>query len=732
VENTRIERFKAGRDGGVDGRFFVDIKKEVILQCKHWSNTPLNQLIRELIVTEKPKLDKLKPHRYLLAISNVLSRSDKTKIYNALAPYIALESDIYGREDLNDLLKGNAQIEQKHYKLWLHSSSVLGHIFNNAILGRSAFSLEEIINSSSRYVVTVNHQAALNILAKLGVVIITGEPGVGKTTLADHLCLHYIAQDFSYLKISDDISEAESAFDPDKKQILYFDDFLGRNYLDALRGNEGSHIAQFIRRVVANKNKRFVLTSRSTILNQGKFLIDSLEHTNVKRNEYEIKIQSLTELDKAQILYNHIWHSGLDPSYVEELYVDRRYRKIIDHKNFNPRLISLITDVTRLDACKPADYWRYINESLANPSQVWENPFLAQQDDFARAIILLLVLNGQGISEDVLAEAYHRFIALNENQHLNGRHEFQSNIRLLTGSFLNRVISSHRSSTIDLFNPSIGDYVLRRYADDLVTLRLGLQSLRTFRSTITLLSLQGHGLLSQENAKLICEALFKHFADTNFDGVSASYISSLFDVYKECNGLKNEPSPALQASVLFVLKQTNGVANDDSFSVIEWGLTQHIVTSEEALNFVSLNITQAESASEIKAMSSLLSSISAGTPGFDLNEQAAKDHVLGVLSHCFSEFIDVDAAFSRVDYGDVNAASKELAKLVEDEFAALGVDVCAYDVAQVLESYDVAQGLHKFFENSYDGDDRSEVGPAMHSFDEIDDLFDRGGGESHH
>lgn len=726
VEGTRIERFKAGRDAGVDGRFFASEGKEVILQCKHWGNTPLRQLIRALESTEKPKLDKLKPHRYLLAVSNSLSRADKKTIHRALAPHITSESDIYGKEDLNDLLKDKTHIEQRHYKLWLHSSSVLGYIINSAIIGRSAFSLEEIIRSSSRYVVTGNHQAALNILARQGVVIITGEPGVGKTTLADHLCVHYVAQGFAYLKISDDIREAESVFDPDKKQIIYFDDFLGRNYLDALRGHEGSHITQFIRRVVANKNKRFVLTSRSTILNQGKFLIDSLDYGNVRRNEYEIKIQSFTELDKAQILYNHIWHSGLESEYIEELYFDRRYRKIIEHKNFNPRLISLVTDATRLDACPPADYWKYIAQSLANPSQVWENPFVAQQDDFCRAIILLVVLNGHALDESTLAEAYHRYIALQENRHLHGRHEFQSNIRLLTGSFLNRTISSHGPSTIDLFNPSIGDYVLRRYAGDVISLRLGLQSLRTLRSAITLRSLQGDGFLSRAKVKVICESMFDHFAEAKFDGASVGYISSLFDVYKGCDDLKDPPSAALHATVLFVLNEGLGEAADYSFSVIEWGLSRLILTPEQALIFVCENIEAADSAEKIKSMLSLLSAIPEETPGHSQNVNAANEHVLDVVSDCFSEFIDVDIAFSKVEYGDVVAARDELTILIENELVRLGMDVCADDITRVLDSYDVDDGLYRYFESFCDGDDREAEGPLMHAVDEIDDLFDRG------
>lgn len=725
AEGHRFERFKAGKDAGVDGRYFAGREREVILQCKHWSNTPLNQLVRALSTTEKPKLDKLKPHRYLLAVSNALSRADKKAIFRALSPHVASESDIYGKEDLNDLLKAKSHIERRHYKLWLHSASVLGHIINNAVLGRSEFSLEEMLRSSARYVVTANHEAALKILEKLGVIIVTGEPGVGKTTLADHLCLHYVAQDFQFIRIADDIREAESVFDPETNQVFYFDDFLGRNYLEALKGHEGSHITQFIRRVATNKKKRFVLTSRSTIFNHGKLLIDSFEHGNVKRNEYELKIKSLTAMDKAKILYNHIWHSGLGDDYIEQLYFDSRYRKIIDHRNFNPRLISYITDATRLHDCPPPSYWEYVSNSLANPSQVWENPFVAQQDDFGRAIILLVVLNGAAIKENILAEAYHRYTAMSENQNLQGRRDFQSNIRLLTGSFLNRVVSGKVPAVIDLFNPSIGDFVLARYAHDVVALRLGLESLRTHRSTITLRSLWPEGHLSQSEAKSICSTMISRFADRHFDDLDVPYLSALCDVYKLCGGFDGKVLPALTAAILFIAREGRGNAIGESFGVVEWGVSHQVLTPEVALEFVAENIEAAGSADEMRALSSLLSAIPENTPGHADISHSAEEHVLEVVSDCFSDFIDVSRAFANVNYDDEWTASRELGKLIEQELDFLGVDSCAENVERVLDTYDVAKGLRSFFENAYDGDDRMPDGPTVLAIDEIDDLFER-------
>ncbi|HHO2115021.1 TPA: hypothetical protein ACRUFK_001740, partial [Aeromonas hydrophila] len=78
-------------------------------------------------------------------------------------------------------------------------------------------------------------------------------------------------------------------------------------FLLALDSHQDSHVINFIKRIERDKKKRFILTSRSNILNQGKRLSDLFDIKNVNRNEYELSISSLTDIDKAKILYNHIW-----------------------------------------------------------------------------------------------------------------------------------------------------------------------------------------------------------------------------------------------------------------------------------------------------------------------------------------------------------------------------------------------------------------------------------------
>lgn len=722
----RIERFKPGRDLGIDGRYFSTSGHEVILQCKHWSNTPIGSLIRTLETIEKTKLDKLKPKKYLLAVSNGLSRLDKNKIFNVLSPHINSESDIYGKEDLNDLLKKHPEVEKYHYKLWLHSTTVLSHIFNSALIGRSRFSLEEIIESSKLYAITTNHESALKIIEKFGVVIISGEPGVGKTTLANHLCLKYITDGFEYYKISDEIKEAEAAFNLKSKQIFYFDDFLGRNYLDALRGHEGSQVTQFIRRVSSDRNKRLVLTSRSTILNQGKFLIDSFEHENIKKNEFELKIKSLSDIDKARILYNHIFHSGMNNAHIEQLYLNKRYRTIISHRNFNPRLINYITDPTRLDTCSSEVYWQYVSASLSNPAQIWDNPFQVQLDDYGRALVLLVVIHGYAINETQLAEAYQHYISLPSMQGIKGRREFITSLRLLTGSFLNRTISPAGDPMIDLFNPSIGDYVLNRYSHDVVSIQTVMQCLRTTMSLLTLAGLKTGNHISIAQALLICNSLLNHAYSEKFHGFTISYISKLLHTCIDSVGhLATNQQKIFTAIQHIITNAIYGEVSYDTYYSLHWALKLKLIPSKTILNFIKEHYEQSNSDDEIRVISNMLN-ISGECDESKEVKELIRIHIVNIASDNLTDFVDTDRAFSRVNYDDIGGASHELTKLIEEKANTLGITLSGLDILNIMDSYDVSHELYMYYTQCYSHEGEYHVdSPVVLVTDGIDDLFER-------
>jgi len=243
---------------------------------------------------------------------------------------------------------------------------------------------------------------------------------------------------------------------------------------------------------------------------------------------------------------------------------------------------------------------------------------------------------------------------------------------------------------------------------------------------ITLRSLQGNRRLSKDDAKAICDVLIEHLAEKDFGGVSVAYVSALCDVYRGCGGFESNASAALRAAILFIFNEGLGEATDDSFEIVEWSVKQSIVTPEQALSFITGNIDIVGSYTEMRAISSLLFAIPEATPGYKEIIQSVKEHVIEVVSDNSSEFIDVDSAFSKVEYEDDRAAGNELKKLIERELVDLGVSFCADDVSSILESYDVTQELYNYFHNLHKEDEPRSEGPAILAIDKIDDLFDRG------
>jgi len=542
VERIRIERFKPGKDGGVDGRFFTDESSEVIIQCKHWERSGLSSLMRHLKLKEYKKIKALHPRRYILVTSVELSRKNKTDIRDLLSPFVLSESDIYGREDVSDLLGIYKDVEEKHYKLWITSTNVIRLLLNNAVVGRSLFKVEEINSSSSKYVCTKNHERALKKLEKLHSAIITGEPGIGKSTLADQLCLNYLADGYELCYIESSISEAEEMFKRDKKQIFYFDDFLGRNYLQALKRHEDSHVLNFMKRISKDKDKRFILTSRSTILNQGKRLSDLYRIENIDKNEYEIKIQSISNLEKAKILYNHIWFGHMGNEFIDELYTDKRYKSIVKHDNYNPRLISFVTDAHKMSGISVSNYWEYVVNTLDNPADTWGHVYDNQLDEKSRLILCLVVFNGVAIAEVDLKQSY---VDLCKGDFFNlspaEESDFYSTIKLSVGAVLNRkILGLSDQVKYDLFNPAVGDYVLQRFSCDLDRIFHIFNSLTTIESLDNLKSLLESGCISNNIFLEVISRLANAHLDEKVQMKGAGYKIHLSSLISSIDGVSDD------------------------------------------------------------------------------------------------------------------------------------------------------------------------------------------------
>jgi len=284
---------------------------------------------------------------------------------------------------------------------------------------------------------------------------------------------------------------------------------------DEISNKRDSHIVKFINRIKSDSSKKFILTSRTNILTKAISLSHQFQNNNITEDEFLLTINNLTELDKAKILYNHIYHSNLDNIYIDQIYKEKRYKEIIRHRNYNPRIIEFITDNTRINNVKPEQYWDYITDKLENPEEIWGDFFQNQVDDSVRVLTFLTVFNGRTISEDELRKSYINFkndFKIYFTDHTDS--SFNSVRKLAIRSLLNRSQSWNNNYIYSLFNPSIGDFILNSYLDDIDLVISILKSLGTNSSLKFLESLQFNNKFSTEAIQQVQLELFNYMYET--------------------------------------------------------------------------------------------------------------------------------------------------------------------------------------------------------------------------
>ena len=308
--------------------------------------------LRSKVTTEKEKLDKLrrKPSRYILATTQSLTARNIDELFDILQPYCKSSDDILDAGSIEDALADHEDVVRRHYKLWVTSTPILQRILHAGIYNRSETYLENLLLESRTFVQPKALSDAQRILKENHACIISGPPGVGKTTLADMLCLEYLTDGFELIVVSEDISEADNVYSQQRKQVFIYDDFLGRIDLGEKMGkNEDSRIVEFIRRINKSANHRLILTTREYILRAAKIRYDRLDTGDIDPLKCVLEISTYTELQKGLILYQHLAFSdNLSQADIEDLVNNRRYIQIVRHPNYTPRHITdALDDIQR-------------------------------------------------------------------------------------------------------------------------------------------------------------------------------------------------------------------------------------------------------------------------------------------------------------------------------------------------------------------------------------------------
>ena len=460
-EQCTFQRFGAGKDGGIDGIFCCEDKK-IIIQAKCTGSR--GRALINILKREAQKAKKLDCSRYILVLStDTVEYKEKEKI-RELFPRILSTQDIVTGQDINGLLElpQYADIEREYSELWLCSGNQLEKMLSETVLNRikaeSDTKFKLMAKVSDIFVSTAAFSKMIDILEKKHKIIISGVPGIGKTTHA--LCVgnYYITMlDYKELYFVNSIQQIEQilGLSKNEKTIIIFDDFWGYDSFKEYRVelNFERKMGELFEVLEYYPNVRLIFTTREFVLQQGYARFPEMEKI-CESEKITIELDTYSMEEKAEILYRHIDRAQLEYRYIESIF--KISTDIIECSAYSPRSIDYFLGNTHAEEYEETEYAKALYEFVKYPEKRYEEMFRELSYGAKWICVLILLSDGPIRINEELKEAFIQISEVMPDK--IEKLDYENYLRELEGEFTEISSSIDNELVAEFLNYSIRDF----------------------------------------------------------------------------------------------------------------------------------------------------------------------------------------------------------------------------------------------------------------------------------
>jgi hypothetical protein len=307
-----IQSFLASNDGGRDGAFLgaweggegVAAGKSTI-QIKHFGSASarlsLSHLAKELGKAKELAAQGLAGD-YIVITNAGVSGAAEASICQAFEKVGVQRCRVFGGDWVATQLRSRPSLRMLIPRIY--NLADLGQFIDGRAYLQARHLLSAMGDDLRCFVTTDAHRRSVEVLLDHRFVLLLGDPASGKSTIAAILSLGALdggAEGAVRITSPDQLDR----WNPDIQQVLWVDDAFGSNQVEAAKVDGWNSQLPMLRAVVKS-GTNVIFTSRNYIWEGARRSLRTSQFPLLRESQVVIDVQGLSEIERAQILYNHI------------------------------------------------------------------------------------------------------------------------------------------------------------------------------------------------------------------------------------------------------------------------------------------------------------------------------------------------------------------------------------------------------------------------------------------